>query len=68
MATQRLTKYEKALNRALRLQAALLVAEEPTDLRWTRTDQAWQAVVDAHWDNHNDESCSWCDRYPPLFR
>jgi hypothetical protein len=65
MATKRLTKYEKALNRLERVTVTALVSRGDEEREGLRISQAVEDVLDAHWQDHPVD-CDWCRIYPPF--
>ena len=68
MATKRISKYDKAMNRLARVGADVLCTPDRTRAQEDRWSQAVRDVLEAHWEDHPDEDCEWCARYPSLFQ
>lgn len=66
MATKRLTNYEKAYNRLMKVTVEGMVADQrDAEKNAKRLGAAVERILAAHWENHPDE-CEWCAIYPPL--
>jgi len=66
MATKRLSKYEKALNRLERVTVSALVSRGNDAKGAMKMHSALEEVLISHWEVHGDD-CEWCLRFPPLF-